>query len=111
MKACISCACSGVAVSPVPPVCRLSLRYGFGDGQIGDPDGEPTEEDVKALMCKTNEFFTESIQNYTEKPEVEFYATEISYGFEDWIYNGTENRPVPGLALDLSADLYLLRLY
>lgn len=79
-----------VVAAAEPPVFRFFMRFGFGDGQIGDPAQQPTEEDVKGLMCKANEFFTESIQNYTDNTEVEFFATEISYDFDDWIYNGTE---------------------
>ncbi|CAB9526302.1 expressed unknown protein [Seminavis robusta] len=71
-------------------VFRLFFRYGFGDGQIGDPNSEPTEEDIKGLMCVTNKFLTDSLTNYTKNQGMEIFATEIDWGFEDWIYNGTE---------------------
>jgi hypothetical protein len=71
-------------------IFRLFFRYGFEDGQIGDPNGKPTEADIKGLMCATNKFLTESVENYTKKEGVEIMATEINWGFEDWIYNGSE---------------------
>jgi hypothetical protein len=71
-------------------IFRLFFRYGFEDGKIGDPNGQPTEADIKGLMCATNRFLTESVENYTKKEGVEMIATEINWGFEDWIYNGSE---------------------
>ena len=71
-------------------VFRMFFRYGFDQGQIGDPDGQPSENDIKALICATNDFLTESLQNYTKKDTVEVKAVEIDWGFDDWIYNGSE---------------------
>lgn len=71
-------------------VFRFFFRYGFGDGQVGDPDSQPTEDDVKGLMCATNDFFTDALKNSTNNDSVEFYATEITYGFEKYIYEGSE---------------------
>jgi hypothetical protein len=71
-------------------IFRLFFRYGFEDGRIGDPNGKPTDEDIKGLLCATNKFLTESVANYTKKEGVDMIATEINWGFEDWIYNGSE---------------------
>lgn len=87
----IVCLCLAPPVSiAAEDIFRLFFRYGFGDGQIGDPSSPPSEADVKGLMCATNQFFTHALQNSTKSDQVEFFATDITWGFEDWIYNGTE---------------------
>lgn len=71
-------------------VFRLFYRFGFGQGRIGDPDREPSQSDVEALICATNEFLSDSMRNYTKNQAVQIYANEIDWGFDDWIYNGSE---------------------
>ena len=71
-------------------VFRLFYRFGFDQGRIGDPKGAPSRNEIESLMCATNEFLSESMQEYTENDAVQMYATEIDWGFEDWIYNGSE---------------------
>lgn len=71
-------------------VFRLFFRYGFADGQIGQPGAEPTEADIKGLMCATNSFFTDALQNATNSDKVEVFATDITWDYEDWIYEGEE---------------------
>eukprot|EP00797_Seminavis_robusta_P010861 Sro1806_g298910.2 (723) ;mRNA; r:17242-19818 len=71
-------------------VFRLFYRFGFKDGRIGDPGGAPSQNDVEGLMCATNEFLSDSIQNYTKNGNIQIFTTEIDWGFEDWIYNGSE---------------------
>ena len=71
-------------------VFRLFYRYGFGEGRIGDPQGSPSQADVEALICATNKFMTDELQNYTDNDAVQVFATEVSWDFQDWIYNGEE---------------------
>ena len=71
-------------------VFRLFYRFGFGEGNIGDPDSTPSQSDIEGLICATNEFLSDSMQNYTKNDAIQIYATEISWGFDDWIYNGSE---------------------
>jgi len=71
-------------------VFRMFFRYGFGHGKIGDPTGLPSKDDVEGLICATSDFLSISMQNYTHNPAVRVTATEIDWGFDDWIYNGSE---------------------
>lgn len=81
---------AAVHVDGQSDVFRLFYRYGFNQGRIGDPQGIPSQFDIEALMCATNDFMTAELQNYTKNNAVQVYATEISWGVQDWIYNGTE---------------------
>jgi hypothetical protein len=71
-------------------VFRLFYRFGFDQGRVGDPKGAPSQNDIEGLMCATNEFLSESMQNYMENDAIQIYTAEINWGFEDWIYNGSE---------------------
>lgn len=78
------------AVDSQSDVFRLFYRYGFGEGRIGDPRDTPSQADVEAMICATNRFMTDELQNYTKNNAVQVFATEVSWDFQDWIYNGTE---------------------
>ena len=71
-------------------VFRLFYRYGFDEGRIGDPRGIPSQADVEAMICATNRFMTDELQNYTKNNAVQVFATEVSWDSQDWIYNGIE---------------------
>ena len=82
--------CMAFPASASDDIFRMFFRYGFEQGQIGEPAGEPTEQDVKGLMCVTSEFLTNALQNYTKSDKVEVNAVQIDWDFENWIYNGSE---------------------
>lgn len=79
-----------VAAAQGSDVFRMFFRYGFEQGELGDPKGQPTEADVKGLMCATNDFLTNALQNYTKSDNVEVNAVNIDWDFENWVYNGSE---------------------
>lgn len=69
---------------------RLFYRFGFNEGRIGDPDGTPNRDDVAQLMCTTADFLTEELQKFTNNDKARVTTSDIDWGFDDWIYNGTE---------------------
>ena len=69
---------------------RMYTRFGFEDGQMGDPAGEPTEDDVKGMLCTTNEFMTQALADYTKEAELKIYTVDVSYGKEAYMYEGSE---------------------
>ena len=71
-------------------IFRFFVRYGFGQGTMDDPNSEPSQSDIEGLMCATNEFLTDSIQNHMKLNAIQIYATEIDWGFEDHMYIGGE---------------------
>jgi len=87
---CLAVTASAQTTSDTDEIFRMFFRYGFDNGKIGDPDGQPTEADVKGLMCATNEFLTNSLQNYTKSDVVNVNAVQINWSYEDFIYNGSE---------------------
>jgi len=71
-------------------IFRMFFRYGFEQGEAGEPSGQPTEQDIKGLICATNDFLTDSLKNYTKKDNVEVSAIEIDWGYEQFVYEGSE---------------------
>jgi hypothetical protein len=90
LQVCLALFCLISSVSAESEVFRLFFRYGFGKGTVEDPASQPSEEDIKGLLCATNDFFTDSMQNHTKSSSVEIHAVEIDWGFEDFMYIGGE---------------------
>jgi hypothetical protein len=63
----------------------FNFKMGFFDGQ----GREPTADEVEAMMCKINAWFEESIRTLSGNPNVESYATNI-----DWEYNDADDLPL-----------------
>lgn len=56
----------------------VTLTYSFFDGE----ERNPTDEEVKALICQTQGYFSEELENVLNDPQLSVEATDIS-----WVYN------------------------
>lgn len=74
----------------VDEVFRLFFRYGFDQGLVHDQYMEPTKGDIEGLLCATNDFLTTQLRDYKEDYSLYVYSHEIDWGFDHWIYNGSE---------------------
>ena len=56
----------------------VTMKYGFFDGEERDP----TREELKSLVCYTQAFFSDELQNVLNDPQLSVKALDI-----DWTYN------------------------
>ena len=63
----------------------FNIKIDFFDGM----GREPTSDEIEAMICQTNEFFKASVRASTNDPNVESFATNI-----DWEYDEQERLPM-----------------
>jgi len=56
----------------------FTIQIDFFAGQ----EKEPTDEEVKAMMCKTNEFFRKTLRDSID-PSIQVEATNINWEWDD----------------------------
>jgi len=73
-----------VSNSQASKVVRLAYHFAFEDEGIITLDRIPTSEEVEAVLCQTNVFFTKSFQKEFNNPALAVIATDADWAFEDY---------------------------
>lgn len=63
-------------------IVRFNFRFGFfEDGQT--PDADIMKEDIEGVLCQTQYFLSQIVQNATDSKSIHAKATQIDWGFYD----------------------------
>ena len=69
-------------------VLRLAYKFSFEDEGLLDVDREPTKEEVEAVLCQTNVFFSKSFQKLFGNPKIAVVTKEADFAFVDYQFEG-----------------------
>ena len=81
-------------------VLRMSYRFAFEDEGVLVQGREPTQEEVEAVLCETDVFFSKSFQQKLNNPKIAVVIKDVDFAFEDYQFTGED-----GSAVEMPANI------
>lgn len=94
LLALVTLAASSVGFASAEQVIRLSYRFAFEDDGMLDAASEPTKQEVEAVLCQTNVFYSKQFQSTFDNPKLAVVTKEADYAFEDYKFVGDDGTVV-----------------
>lgn len=79
---------------------RMSYRFAFEDEGVLEPGREPTQEEVEAVLCQTNVFYSKSFQQTFQNPKIAVVTNEADYAFDNYQFVGAD-----GMVVEMPANI------